>query len=403
MRRELAEMDKIANDPAPPTFANTIEAMERAGELLDRVQPVFGGMTASNTNPTLQKVQTEEAPKFAAHRDAIYLNPKLFARVKALYDQRQTLHLSHDADFILGRHYRDFVRAGAQLSEADKTTLRAINKEVSQLQNEFRNKVLADTNAAALVFDDKAELAGLPEADLAAAAEEAARMGKPGKWVITLQNTTQQPAQTWLQNRSVRERLFKASSQRCDHDGANDTRKTVARIAQLRAQRAKLLGFPTFAAYVLDDQMAKTPAAALKLMTDLAPAATAKGRDEAKRMQALIDKQNGGFKLEPWDWQFYAEQVRKSDYDLDESAVRPYFEFDRVLNDGVFYAANQLYGLTFKERKDIPVYQPDVRVFDVFDADGSPLALFYLDPYSRSNKQGGAWTSGYVGQSKLLG
>jgi peptidyl-dipeptidase Dcp len=403
MRHELAEVELIANNPHVPTFSNTIEAMERRGDMLTRVQSVFSGMTASNTNPTLQKVQTEEAPKLAAHRDAIYLNPKLFARVKAVYDQRDTLHLAPDGEYLLERYYRDFVRAGAQLSDTDKNTLRALNKEVSQLINEFRNKVLADTNASAVIIDDKAQLAGLPEADVAAAAEEAARLKLTGKWVITLQNTTQQPAQTYLKDRAVRERLFNASIKRGDHGGANDTTAIVTRLAQLRAQRGKLLGYPTFAAYVLDEQMAKTPDTAIKLMTDLVPASTAKAREEAARMQSLIDKEKGGFKLQPWDWQYYAEQVRKSDYDLDESAIRPYFELDRVLHDGVFYAANQLYGLTFKERKDIPLYQPDVRVFEVFDAGGTSLALFYIDFFSRSNKQGGAWTSAYVSQSRLLG
>jgi peptidyl-dipeptidase Dcp len=403
MRRELAEVEAIANNPDAPTFANTIEAMERTGDLLRRVQRVFSGMVQSNTNPTIQQVQTEEAPKFAAHRDAIYLNPKLFARVKAIYDQRVKLGLPADARFLVERYYRDFVRAGALLSEADKSTLRSLNKEQSQLTNQFRNRILADTNASALVIDDKAELAGLPEADIAAAAEAARNRGLSGKWVLTLQNTTQQPAQTYLKDRAVRERLFRASSRRGDHGGENDTKAIVERLAQLRAQRAKLLGYPTFAAYVLDDQMAKKPENAIKLMTDLVPASTAKARDEENRMRQMIDKEGGGFKLDPWDWQYYAEQVRKAEYDLDESQVRPYFELDRVLRDGVFFAANRLYGLSFKERKDIPVYQPDVRVFEVFDSDGSPLALFYADFFSRPNKGGGAWSSTFVSQSGLLG
>jgi len=403
MRRELAEVEVIANNPDAPTFVNTIEALERRGELLRRVQPVFSSMVSANTNPAIQKVQTEEAPKLAAHRDAIFLNPKLFARVKAVYDQRAALKLSPDAEYLVERYYRDFVRAGALLSEADKTTMRALNKEQSQLSDQFRNKVLADTNASAVVITDQAELAGLPEADVAAAAEAANKLGHPGKWVLTLQNTTQQPAQTYLQNRAVRQWLFEASSKRGDHGGDNDTKAVVERLAQLRAQRAKLLAYSTAAAYVLDDQMAKVPENALKLMTDLAPAAADKARGEAARMQQLIDKEKNPFKLEPWDWQYYTEQVRKSEYDLDENAIRPYFEIDRVLHDGVFYAANRLYGLTFKERRDIPVYQPDVRVFEVLDADSSSLALFYFDPFARSNKQGGAWTSGFVGQSKLLG
>jgi len=403
MKRELAEVEAIANSLEPPTFANTIEALERRGELLRRVQPVFSGMVSANTNPTIQKVQSEEAPKLAAHRDAIFLNAKLLARVKAVYDERAKLQLTPEAEYLVERYYRDFVRAGALLSEPDKEKVRALNKEQSQLSDRFRNRILADTNASALVISDKAELDGLPEADIAAAAEAATRLDHAGKWVITLQNTTQQPAQMYLKNRSVRERLFKASSQRGDHGGENDTRAIVERSAQLRAEKAKLLGYPTYAAYGLDDQMAKTPENAIKLMTDLAPAATAKAREEASRMQALIDKENGGFKLEPWDWQYYAERVREAEYDLDESAIRPYFELDRVLRDGVFFAANQLYGLTFKETKDIPVYQPDVRVFEVFDADGSPLALFYEDFFARPNKQGGAWTSAFVSPSKLLG
>jgi len=403
MRQDLAEAEAIANNPEAPTFTNTIEAMERSGELLRRVQRVFSGLAQSNTNPVIQKVQTEEAPKLAAHRDAIYLNPKLFARVKAVYEQREKLGLNAEAVYLVERYFRDFVRAGALLSDADKDTMRALNKEQSQLTNQFRNRVLADTNASALVIDDKAELAGLPESDIAACAETATHLGHTGKWVIALQNTTQQPAQTYLKNRAVRERLYNASIQRGNHGGDNDTKTIVERLAQLRAQRAKLLGYPNFAAYVLDDQMAKTPDNALKLMTDLVPASMAKARDEAARMQAQIDSEHDGFKLQPWDWQYYAEEVRKAEYDLDEAQVRPYFELERVLHDGVFYAANQLYGLTFKERKEIPAYQPDVRVFEVFDADGSSLALFYIDFFARYNKSGGAWTSSFVSQSGLLG
>ncbi|HEX9161766.1 MAG TPA: M3 family metallopeptidase, partial [Thermoanaerobaculia bacterium] len=401
MRQELAEIESIASSPEPPAFANTIEAMERSGALLRRVQRVFGGLAQSNTNPTLQKTQSELAPKLAAHRDAIFLNPKLFARVKAVYGERA--NLNGEARQLVERDYREFVRAGALLSDADKTTLRALNKEQSQLTTQYRNKVLAGTNASAVVVDDPTLLAGLPDADIASAAEAAKSRGLNGKWLLTLQNTTQQPQQTYLKNRALRERLFNASSQRGNHGGDNDTKAIISRLAQLRAQRARLLGFPNFASFNLDDQMAKTPENALKLMTDMVPATLAKTGDEAARMQKLIDSENGGFTLQPWDWQYYAEEVRKADYDLDEEQVRPYFEIDRVLRDGVFFAANKLYGITFKERKDIPVYQPDVRVFEVFDADGSGLALFYFDPFARSNKAGGAWTSSFVGQSKLLG
>jgi len=403
MRLHLAEIEKIADSTEPPTFANTIEAMERSGAMLGRAQRVFGALSQSNTNPTIQKIQSEEAPKLAAHRDAIYLNPKLFARIKTLYDEREHVGLSGEQKRVIEEHYKDFVRAGALLSDADKEKLRALNKEQSKLTTEYRKKVLADTNASALVIDNKDDLAGLSEADVAAAADAAKSRGLTGKWVITLQNTTQQPAQTFLKNRAIREKLFKLSSERGNHGGENDTKAIIERLAQLRAERAKLLGFATYADYNLADQMSKTPANAIKLMSDIAAAGVTKANAEAARMQKLIDGENGGFHLEPWDWQYYAEQVRKAEYDLDESQVRPYFEIDRVLRDGVFYAAEKLYGLTFKERKDIPPYQADVRVFEVFDADGKPLALFYFDPFARPSKSGGAWTGAFVGQSGLLG
>jgi len=403
MRLHLAEIEKIADSTEPPTFANTVEAMERSGAMLGRAQRVFGALSQSNTNPTIQKIQSEEAPKLAAHRDAIYLNPKLFARIKTLYDEREHERLSGEQKRVIEEDYKDFVRAGALLSDADKEKLRALNKEQSKLTTEYRKKVLADTNASALVIDNKDDLAGLSEADVAAAADAAKSRGLTGKWVITLQNTTQQPAQTFLRNRAIREKLFKLSSVRGNHGGENDTKAIIERLAQLRAERAKLLGFATYADYNLADQMSKTPANAIKLMSDIAAAGVTKANAEAARMQKLIDAENGGFHLEPWDWQYYAEQVRKAEYDLDESQVRPYFEIDRVLRDGVFYAAEKLYGLTFKERKDIPPYQADVRVFEVFDADGKPLALFYFDPFARPSKSGGAWTGAFVGQSGLLG
>jgi peptidyl-dipeptidase Dcp len=401
MKEELAEIDAIADNSAKPTFANTIEAMEKSGALLRRSQRVFGAVTQSNTNPTLQKVQAELAPKAAAHRDAIYLNPKLFARVKAIYDERASL--KGEQKTLVERYYRDFVRAGALLSDADKEKLKAINKEQSKLGTDYRKRVLADTNDSAIVIDDVKELDGLSEADLAAAAAAAKSRGLEGKWVLTLQNTTQQPPQTYLRNRALREKLFKASEMRGDHGGENDTTAIISRLAQLRAERAKLLGFDTYADFGLTDQMAKKLASAIKLMTDMVPASTAKARGEAARMQKLIDEQHGGFQLEPWDWQYYAEQVRKADYDVNDEEVRPYFELDRVLQDGVFFAATKLYGITFRERHDIPPYHPDVRVFEVFDKDGKPLALFYADFFSRSGKAGGAWTGGFVGQSSLLG
>jgi peptidyl-dipeptidase Dcp len=403
MKQQLAEIESIANNPAPPSFVNTIEAMEASGKLLRRVMPVFNGLTEANTNPTLQKIDGEEAPRLASHDDEIYLNAKLFARVKAIYDRRATLKLDPEANHLVERYYRDFVRAGALLNDAEKATLRALNREESTLETDYRNKRLAGVNAAAVVVDDRSQLDGLSDADIAAAAEAAKARGLTGKWILTLQNTTQQPALADLKNRALRKRLHDASSARGQAPDPNSTESIVARLAQLRAQKAHLLGFPTFAAFALDDQMAKTPDNALKLMNDIVPAATARARDEAARMQKLIDQEGGGFTLAPWDWQFYAERVRKADFDIDESEVRPYFELNRVLKDGVFFAATRLYGITFAERHDIPVYQPDVRVWEVRDADGTPLGLFYGDFFSRSNKAGGGWTSSYVGQSKLLG
>jgi peptidyl-dipeptidase Dcp len=370
---------------------------------LTRVTKVFFNLSQSNTNDTLQKIKSDEAPKLAAHSDEIFLNSKLFARVKALYDSRDTLKLDPESRYLVERYYKTFVRAGAVLSEADKETLRGLNQEEAKLTTKFEDDVLAETNKGAVVIDNKADLDGLSEADISAAADRAKELKLDGKWVLALQNTTQQPAMTLLKNRAVRERLFSASVSRGNHGGENDTKAIVARLAQLRAQRAKLLGYPNHATFTLDDQMAKTPQAAEQLLTGIVPAATAKARDEAARMQKIIDTEKGGFTLGPQDWEYYAEKVRKAEYDLDESQIKPYFELEHVLHDGVFFAANKLYGVTFKERKDLPVYQPDVRVFEVFDANGKSLALFYADYFQRPNKDGGAWQDSFVDQSNLLG
>jgi peptidyl-dipeptidase Dcp len=402
MRVHLAEMVAIANDPAKPTFENTIEKAEHSGMLLTRVAKVFFNLAQSNTNPDIQKLQADLAPKLAQHQDEIALNPKLFARVKALYDARDGVQ-DAEKKRLVERYYQNFVRAGALLNDADKATLRKLNEEESKLTTDFQTKLLAATNGAALVIDDKKQLDGFSEADIAAAAEAAKSRKLDGKWVVVLQNTTQQPAQVTLKDRATREKLFDASTHRADRGDANDTRQIIQRLAKLRAERAELLGFKNFAAYSLDDQMAKTPDNAIKLMTDMVPAATQKAAGEQADMQALVEKQKGAFKIAPWDWQFYAEQVRKAQYDLDESQIKPYFELDNVLKNGVFFAANKLYGLTFKERKDIPVYQPDVRVFEVFDADGKSLALWYADYFKRDSKAGGAWMDSFIDQSGLLG
>jgi peptidyl-dipeptidase Dcp len=403
MRQHLAEIQKIANDPAAPTFENTFVAMEQSGAMLNRVMAAFNAVTGANTDDTLQKVQEDEAPKLAAHEDAIYLDSKLFQRVQTIYDQRETLKLDPESARLVEVVYRNFVHAGAKLSDADKAKLKDLNKEESTLSTAFTNKLLAATKDAAPVIADKAKLAGLSDAELAAASQAGKDRKQDGKYVLSLQNTTQQPELQDLTDRATRQALFEASWNRAEQGDANDTRKTIERLAQIRAEQAKLLGYPNYAAWKLDDQMAKTPETALKFMQDLVPAVTGRARLEAADIQAVIDQQHGGFKLQPWDWNFYAEQVRKAKYDLDENQIKPYFELDNVLQNGVFYAANQLYGLTFKERKDIPVYQPDVRVFEVFDKDGSSMALFYCDYFKRDNKNGGAWMDNLVTQSKLLG
>jgi peptidyl-dipeptidase Dcp len=396
------EIQRIAENPDAPTFENTIVAMEKSGQLLDRVTAVFSGITGANTNDTLQKVRTIEAPKLAAHRDFIFLNAKLFARVDTIYKLRATLKLDPESLRLVERYHDDFIHAGANLSETDKNELRKVNEEISSLSTAFSNKLLAATKAGAYITPDKAALAGLPDARIAAAAQTAKARQVEG-FVIPLQNTTQQPDLSLLSNRASRQEMFEHSWNRAERGDANDTRDTIALIAQLRAQKAKLLGYSSFAAWKLEDQMAKTPEAALQFMDALVPAATAKAAREAKDIQDVIDSQKGGFQLQPWDWSYYAEQVRKTRYDLDDAQVKPYFELNNVLQNGVFYAANQLYGLTFKERHDIPVYQPDVRVFEVFDSNGRHLALFYCDYFKRDNKNGGAWMSEFVGQSRLLG
>jgi len=402
MAQQQVEIQAIADNPSAPTFDNTIVAMEKTGQLFDRVMAVFSGLTNANINPALQKVKTIEAPKLAAHQDFIYLNTKLFARVAAIYQQRGTLKLDPEALRLVEQDYDRFVHAGASLSEADKTQLKKFNEELSTLSNTFTTKLLAATKDGAFVTADKAALAGLSDAKIAAASQAAKDRQVEG-FLIPLQNTTQQPDLVSLSNRDTRKAIFERSWNRAERGDANDTRDTIARLAQLRAQKAKLLGFSSFAAWKLEDQMAKTPEAALKFMDAIVPAATAKAAREAADNQAVIDAQKGGFKIEAYDWQFYAEQVRKARYDIDDAQVKPYFEIDNVLQNGVFYAANQLYGITFKERHDLPVYQPDVRVFEVFDANGKHLALFYCDYFKRDNKNGGAWMSEFVGQSRLLG
>ncbi|TAA23322.1 peptidyl-dipeptidase Dcp [Pseudoxanthomonas winnipegensis] len=403
MQQHLAEIRKIADNPEPATFANTLEAMEGSGQTLTRVSRIFFGLVQADTNDARQKIQEEIAPKLAAHQDEINLDPKLFARIKSLYDQRETLNLDPEQKRLVEYQYQEFVRAGAQLSDADKATLRKLNVEETTLSTQFHTKLVAAAAAGAVVVDDKARLDGLSDGDIASAAQDAAARKLDGKYLLALQNTTQQPVLASLKDRDLRQQVMSASQSRAEKGDGNDTRQTVQRLAQLRAQKAKLLGFDSYAAYSLGDQMAKTPDAALKLLTDTVPAATAKARSEAAEMQKVIDAQQGGFKLSAADWDFYAEQVRKAKYDLDEAQIKPYFELDNVLKNGVFYAATQLYGITFKERTDIPTYHDGMKVYEVFDHDGKSMALFYTDYFKRDSKSGGAWMDEFVGQNGLSG
>lgn len=401
---QKAEVEAIANNPEAPTFDNTIVALEKSGQMLTRVLNVFGAVQAADTNDTLDAVDSATSPQLAALRDSVLLNDKLFARVKALYDQRASLGLEADQLQVLTLTYEGMVHNGALLSAADKATLQDINTKLSTLSTGFGQKLTAGTKDGALVVTDKAKLAGMSAAGIAAAAGAAKARGLPeGSYVISLQNTTQQPALGSLSNRETRHELFEHSWMRSERGDANDTRADIAEIAQLRAEKAKLLGYPDYATFTLYNQMAKSPATAIKFMEGLVPPLRAEQDREVKDLDAMIAKSGGKFTVQPWDWDFYAEKLRKAKYDLDESEVKPYFEITNVLENGVFYAANQLYGLTFKKRPDLPVYNPDVTAYEVFDQDGSPMGLFYFDPWKRDNKQGGAWMSNFVDQTTLLG
>jgi len=403
MQMHLDEVAAIADSSDQPTFENTIVALERSGQALTRVLKVFGTMVSSNTNDTLQDVQREVAPKLAAHGDAIYLNDTLYQRMRTLYERRDALGLSSEGKHLLERYHLEFVRAGSALSDTGKDQLRALNQEEASLTTEFHARLLAGTKAGALVITDPSELEGLTDDERAAAAEAAAERKLEGKWLLRLANTTQQPSLESLRRRDVRQRLFEASVRRTRRGDENDTSAIVERLAKLRVRRARLLGYDTVAAYALDDQMAKTPDAAVALLKDIAAVATKKALGEAAKIQAMIDRENGGFELEPWDWQYYAAKVRAAEYDIDEAQIKPYFELDRVVRDGMLFAATKLFGLTFHERRDLPVYHPDVRVYEVKDEDGSPLALLYTDYFKRDNKSGGAWMDSLVDQTRLLG
>ncbi len=400
---QQAEMAAIADNPEPPTFANTMAAMERTGQVLNRAAAALFTVIGANTNDTLDAVEKAVSPKLAAHADEIYLNSRLFARVQALYDARATLNLTGEQARLLDVTYERFVNAGAKLNDTDKATLKSLNEQLSTLGTEFSQKLTQATKDAALVVQTRAELAGLSDAEIDAAAKEAQERGLAGQYALTLVNTTQQPQLASLTDRETRRRLYQASVTRTSRGDANDTRAIIAKMAELRARKAALLGYPDYATSVMYDRMVKTPAEALDFMARLVTPLADKQVVEAGELDAAIADSGGDFSVRPWDWDFYSEKVRKAKYDLDQAQVKPYFEVTRVLEDGVFYAANLMYGLTFEKRGDIPVYHPDVTVYTVRDRDGSDLALFYFDPYARPNKQGGAWMGNFVEQSRLLG
>ena len=408
MATQLVEIDAIANSPEAPTFQNTIVAMEKSGLLLDRATSVFFNLVGTDKNDARDKLQSDYAPKFSAHRDAINLNPKLFARIKTLHDGRGMLGLDPVDQRLLERRYEDFVRAGAALSDAQKSRIREINTEMAKLGTQFSQNVLAEVNDSAIVVDTRAELAGMSDEQIAAAAEAAKTRGLEGKYVIALLNTTGQPAEAQLQNRALRERLHKASVVRGSRGGKYDNTAIVSKVLKLRAERARLMGFDTSANFVLADETAANQDNVNRMLRKLAPAAVNNARREAADLQAMIDKEQKAkgqpsFKLEPWDWAYYSEKVRQARYSFDESQLKPYFEMKNVLENGVFFAATKLYGITFKERTDLPKYHPDTWLYDVFDKDGQRLSIFIFDPYARASKRGGAWMNTYVGQSTLSG
>ncbi|MCH1931693.1 M3 family metallopeptidase [Shewanella sp. A25] len=402
MKEQYQEVLAIANNKEPATFENTIKAMELSGALLSRASSVFYNLAGTDSNPTLRKIQGEMAPKMAAHSDNINLNPELFARIDSIYNNRNNLGLNAEEVRLVEVYHQRFILAGAKLTDEQKIKIRALNEEQSTLTNEFSQRLLRQTKEIAIVVDTKAELAGLTDAEITSAADDANAAGHEGKFLINITNTTRQPVLSSLENRELRQRIWEASANR-GLSGENETASLVSRLAQLRAERAALLGYENWASYRLAPQMAKTPEAVYSMFGSMVPAVVANTQKEAADIQAMINKTGGNFELAPWDWAFYAEKVRQEKYALDASSIRPYFEFNRVLEDGVFYTLKELYGVTLKPRPDLPVYHPDVKAYEMFDADGSSMAIFYADYFAREGKRGGAWMSSFVGQSKLEG
>ena len=401
MRQHLAEVRAIAEDAAPATFENTIEAMERVGQVLERAARVFFNLTGSTTTDGLQAIQAEVAPKLAQHSDSIWLDPALFARVRQVYDDRAAL--PPEERQLAERYHLSFVRHGALLDAAQQQRIREINERASQLTPRFQECLLKETQALGVVVEDKAQLEGLGEGDISAAADAAAAAGHAGKYLLTIELPTSQGVLSALADRETRRQVYEASVTRCNRGNEHDTKELVRELCALRAERAALLGYQTHGHYVLEDETAGTPDAVREMMGSMTAAIVDKARAEADELQTHLDEHLPGTKLEPWDWAWAAEQVRRARYDLDEAEVKQYFEFERVFRDGLFFMAEQLYGVTLREREDLPVYHEDVRVFEVFDEDGASIALFYADYFARPSKRGGAWMSSFVDQSRLHG
>jgi len=402
MEEQLAEIEDIVNQTAPPSFANTIVPLELSGQLLNRVAAVFFSLSSAHTNDEIQALEVELSPKLAEHSDKILLNDALFARVKAVYDNQANEGLDPESQRLLEETYKDFVRAGALLDAEQKEQLKRYNAELAELSTAFDQNVLAEVNASAIVVDSSEDLRGLSDAEIQGAADAAAERGMRGKYVIPLLNTSGQPALSQLENRALRQRIMETSLARGSRGGQYDNREILSRVARLRAERAQLLGYPNHAAYVLEEQTAQTVEAVQQRLADLTPRAIANAQRELADLQEMVRREGVDFQLAAWDWAYYAEKVRQERYSFDESQLRPYFEYNNVLEKGVFYAAEQIYGLSFKRRTDLPVYQEDVRVYEVIDHDGSTLGIFLHDPYARPSKRGGAWMNDYVPQSALL-
>ncbi len=400
--QHLAEVAAIL-ESGEPTFENTLVALERSGKLLERMLVVFYNKSSSDTDDEIDKIEEEIAPKLAAHQDAILLNPALYARVEELYNKRESLGLDVESDWLLVRYYEDFRKAGAHLSEAERSKAMEINQRLAELDTKFSQQLLADTNDLGVFVDTAAELDGLSENEIAAAAALAKDKGQDGKYFLAMVNFTGNPMLASLTNRSLREKIMKNSMLKGGRDGANDNRPILLEMAKLRAEKAKLFGFDSHAHYELTDRTAKNPANVHEMLRKIAPAARRNAELEAADIQAAIKASGADFEMKSWDWDLYTEQVRAEKYNIDTELFKPYFELERVLFDGIFFAATKLFGITFKERKDLVTYHPEARAFEVFDADGSKMALFIADFFTRPSKRGGAWMNSFVDQSHLLG